>query len=95
MSYSRKIILNCPTGYSERLVTLVEEFVRDDVVFVGVVGYDCVRIEDIIDELVVGNGDREYDLLTSSHPNQSLEQAIEFADSLTGECEGPAQVVEL
>ena len=96
MPYGRKVVLHCPNGYQMRLDTLVEEFIQDGVVFVGVVGKNCERIEEKIDWLVIGDdGSRDYDLLTSSHPNQSLEDAIEFAESLTGELSGDAQVVEL
>src|SRR5258706_3664585 len=55
MPYARKIVLHCPGGYQPRLDEMVDEFVRDGVVFVGVVGEDCAKIEDIIDELVVGD----------------------------------------
>jgi hypothetical protein len=63
MAFARKIGLNCPRGYDSQLDGLVEDFIRDGVVFVGVVGTDCERIEDIIDELVAGDGSRDYDLL--------------------------------
>lgn len=96
MSYAKKIVLHCPNGYTMQLDSLVEEFVRGGVLFVGVVGKDCSRVEDIVDELVVGNGDRSYDLLTSSHPNASVEEAVAFARSLQLELEGEeVQVVEL
>ena len=96
MTYAKKIVLHCPNGYETRLDVLVEEFIRDGVMFVGVVGEDCSRVEDIIDELVVGNGDRDYDLLTSSHPNESVEEVVEFARSLALEFQGQeVQVVEL
>jgi hypothetical protein len=96
MAYARKIVLHCPTGYELRLDALVEEFIRDGVAFVGVVGRDCSRVEDIIDELVVGDGSREYSLLTASHPGESIEEALAFARSLSLELEGAeVQVVEL
>ena len=95
MPHAKKIILHCPRGYEPRLDALVEEFVRDGVRFIGVVGPDCAKVEDIIDELVVGDGSREYDLLTSSHPEQTIEQTVAFAQSLTGDFKGEVQVVEL
>ena len=95
MPHPKKIVLHCRTGYTPRLDALVEEFIRDGVVFVGVVGVDCAKVEDIIDEIVVGFGDRDYDLLTSSHPNESVGDAVRFASSLTGEFEGEAYVVEV
>lgn len=94
MPHPKKIVLHCRDGYSPRLDALVEEFIRDGVIFVGVVGTDCAKIEDIIDELVVGLGDQDYDLPTTSHPDESVEDAVCFADSLTGEFKGIAYVVD-
>lgn len=88
-------MLHCPNGYELGLDPMVEDFIRDGVVFVGVVGKDCSKVEDIIDQLVVGDGSRDYDLLTSSHTGKSLNEAVEFAKSLTGEFAGDVQVVEL
>ena len=69
---------------------------RDGVTFVSVVGHDCTRVEDIIDELLVGDGTREpYFMLTSSHPGETISQAVEFAQSLTGEYAGDVHVVEV
>jgi len=76
---------------------MVEQFLADGVSFVGVVGEDCERVEDIIDELVVADGsDAGHFILTSAHPGESVEAAIEFARSLSGEHGGSeVQVVEL
>lgn len=96
MPYAKKIVFHCPNGYDDRLDAMVEEFFRDGVIFVGVVGKDCEKVEDIINELVVGDGSREYELLTSSHPGETVCQAVAFARGLTGEFEGnEVQVVEL
>jgi hypothetical protein len=96
MPYGRKIVLHCPTGYHELLDQMVEQFIQNRVAFVGVVGEDCARIEDIIDELVVGDGsDDSRFILTSSHPGESLAQAVEFALSLRAEYAGEVQVVQL
>jgi len=96
MSHQKKIVLHCPRGYQPRVDTLVSEFMRDGVAFVGVVGHDCARIEDIIDELVVGDGTREpYSMLTSSHPDETVADAVEFAETLTGEYAGEVHVIEV
>ncbi|WKB56035.1 hypothetical protein [Eleftheria terrae] len=96
MPYATKIVLHCPTGYHVALDQLVEQFITDGVKFVGVVGHDCERVEEIIDELVVGDGsDPRRFLLTSSHPGESVAEVVEFARLLSSEYLGDAQVVEL
>lgn len=97
MPYPKKIVLNCAGGYRMELDALVEQFIQDGVLLVAVVGKDCGKIEDIIDDLVVGDGSdgRRY-ILTSSHPGQTVDDAISFARSRTGEFEGEeVQVVQL
>jgi hypothetical protein len=96
MPYARKVVLHCPRGYRMELDALVEQFLAQGVAFVGVVGEDCSRVEDIVDELVVGDGSNEGRfILTSSHPGESVDEALEFARSLTGEYSGEVQLVEL
>ncbi len=77
------------------LEPLVEEFIKAGVIFVAVVGKDCTKVEEIIDELVVGDGSRAYDPLTSSHPNESVDEALEFVRSLSLNFAGPVQLVTL
>ena len=43
------------------------------------VGKDASRIEAIIDELCVADGSRDYDMLTASHENETLEDTIDLA----------------
>lgn len=96
MPHPKKIVLHCPQGYRPSIDTLVSEFMRDGVSFVGVVGPDCAKVEDVIDELVVGDGTRDaYFILTSSHPDETIAEAIEFAESLTGEYAGDVHVIEV
>jgi hypothetical protein len=96
VAYGRKIVLHCLAGYKPELDRMVEDFIRDGVAFVGVVGEDCAKIEDIIDELVVGDGsDESRFILTSSHPGETIDDALDFAKSLTLEYEGEPQVVVL
>ncbi len=96
MRYKNKVVLHCPNGYKHELDGMVEDFIASGVSFVGVVGKDCSLVEDIIDELVVGDGsDEGRYILTSSHEGESVEDAIEFANSLTSEFEGESQLVEL
>ncbi len=96
MAYAKKVVLHCPSGYKTCIDALVEDFIRDGVMFVGVVGKDCSRVEDIIDELVVGDGNRECYILTTSHPDEQVADAVKFAVSLGLEFEGQeVQIVEV
>jgi hypothetical protein len=96
MAYLQKVVLHCPAGYKRELDDLLERFIADGVKFVGVVGEDCSRVEDIIDELVVGDGsDQQRFILTSFHDGETVAEALEFARSLTGEYAGEVQLVEL
>ena len=53
-------------------------------------------VEDIIDDLVVGDGsDPNRFILTSGHESESVEEALDFARSLTGEYAGEVQLVEV
>ena len=74
---------------------LVEDFLRDGVKMVAVVGTDCEKVETIIDELVVGEArDPSRFMLTSSHPGESLDQVLAFVSSLSAEYSGRVQIVE-
>jgi hypothetical protein len=96
MAKRRKIILRLIPGNENRLEPFVEQCLRDGVKFVAVMGDNCARIEELIDELVVGDGsDDGRFILTSSHPDERLESVIDFASSLTGEYEGEVEVIEL
>jgi len=95
MPFARKIILKSTAGYRPELDTLVQQFIADGVKFVAILGVDASRVEDIIDEICVGDGSQpDYDLLTSSHPSESLAEVVAFSDSLTGDFAGEAQIVE-
>jgi hypothetical protein len=60
-----------------------------------VVGPECSRVENLIDDLVVREDDRDCFMLTSSHPDESIDEAIGFARSLAGEYAGAVQLMQL
>ena len=84
MQYAQKIILHAPPWHSPRLEAFVEKCIQDEVVLVCVIGNDCARVEDVIDELVVGDGsDPGRFLNTTSHPNESIDEVRKFAEAWT------------
>jgi hypothetical protein len=93
MQFAKKIVLHSLAGYRPELDGLVERFKMAGVKYVGVVGVDACRIEEIIDELCVGDGAAPFDMLTASHPGESLQDAVRFAESLQLDLAGTVQVV--
>ena len=93
MAYATKIVLHLLSTQRQGLDELVEEFMRDGVRYVGVVGPECAFVEDVVDWICLGpcDGTREsYDMLSAWHDDETLEDAIDFADSLSGDYEGHA-----
>jgi hypothetical protein len=96
VTYAKKVVLRSRWGYHPGLETLVAAFRRDGVVYVGVVGKDCDLIEDIIGEMYDGDSaeDDAANLLTSSHVDGTIEEAVSFARGLDGKYSGEVEVVE-
>lgn len=82
---SPKLILQCGrSAYPlPEIKHLVERFLADGVQLVAIVGLGCATMEELIDELVVADAaDPSRFVLTSSHPDESLEEVIEFVHTL-------------
>jgi len=95
MATSSKIILHSLHGYRSELDAIVAQWIQERVSYVGVVGIDASRIEDIIDELCIGDGSKPYAMLTASHgSDETLQDAILLAEQLSGELTGDVRVVE-
>jgi hypothetical protein len=90
--------LRAPPWYSCELEEFVEKCIQDRVVLVCVIGNDCARVEDAIDQLVVGDGsDPDRFLITTSHPNESVNEVRKFAAAWTLDVDpaGPVQEIRL
>ena len=95
MTTSRKVVLHSLHGYRPELDAIVAQWIQERVGYVGVVGIDASRIEDIIDELCVGDGSNSYFMLTASHgSDETLQDAIHLAEQLSGELAGDVRVVK-
>jgi hypothetical protein len=94
MGYAAKIVLQLPISNPDLLPSFVETCIRDGVTLIAIVGEGCRKTEDIIDELIVGDGSDKsrFCVSTTSHPGETVEEVMEFASVL--EPEG-AQAVEL
>lgn len=95
MAGIRKIVLHSRHGYRPELDSMVAQWMQEKVGYVGVIGVDAARIEDVIDDLCVGDGSNPYFMLTASHDkDESLEDAVFLAEQLSGELAGGVRVVE-
>jgi hypothetical protein len=95
MAASRKIVLHSLHGYRPELDAVVTQWIQERVGYIGVVGVDASRIEDVIDDLCVGDGSNSYFMLTASHgPDETLQNAILLAEQISGELAGDVHVVE-
>jgi hypothetical protein len=98
MQYAQRIILHAPPWHSPKLEAFVEKCIQDKVVLACVIGDGCAKVEDVIDELVVGDGSNPSRFLnTTSHPNESITQVRAFAEAWTLDVNStlPVQVVRL
>ena len=92
----KKIVLYCPHGYQAKLDSLVIAWVADGVKYVGVVGLDASKVEDVIDELCVGDGSKSYPMLTASHgADETIDDATLLAEQFAGDFGDHVRVVIL
>ncbi len=96
MPLARKIILHAPISDEALLDAFVEQCLHDGVSLVAVVGPDCSRVEDVIDEIVVGDGsDPTRFLCTTSHPDEPFEDVMNMAITWEFERGDPVEEVRL
>lgn len=96
MTFAPKIILHSPVSDEALLDEFVEECLKSKVSLVAVFGPDSRCIEDVIDEIVVGDGsDANRFLCTSSHPDEPLEEVINMAETWESELGGLVQQIRL
>ena len=95
MATSRTIVLHSLHGYRPELDAIVAQWIQEQVGYVGIVGVDASRIEDVIDDLCVGDGSNSYFMVTASHgPDETLQDAIFLAEHFSGELGGDVSTVE-
>ena len=77
---SKKVVLVSHNGYRPEHDALLGELLQRRIEIFCAVGKDCRRWEDVMDELVTGPvGDTVHFVLTTSHPDESIDQVVAFA----------------
>ena len=80
MTYAPKLVLQLPVSNLDLLEPFVDTCIRDGVVLIAIVGEGASKIDDLIDELVVGDGsDRSRFINTTFHPKETVAEVMEFA----------------
>lgn len=96
MTFARKIVLHSPVSDESLLEPFVEQCLHDEVSIIAVFGRGSRRLEDIIDEIVVGDGsDPDRFVCTSSHPDEPLDDVLNMLSSWEMERGDPIQEVHL
>lgn len=93
---SRRFVLHCPNGCQPRLSAVVEQLLRQGLVFVVVVGKDCHEVHAAIEALAATKEvNRSKNLYVTSLPGETVEAALAFARSFDGEHREDVAVLEL
>jgi len=96
MAFARKLILHSPVSDETLLEGFVDACLRDGVSLLAIVGPGSARLEDVIDEIVVGNGSGpDRFLCTTSHPNDDLDTVRNMTRHWEMERNEPLQEVRL
>jgi hypothetical protein len=90
-----KIVLISENGYNPEHDSLLMSFLDQKIQLFCAVGKDCELWEEIMDELAVGNGEQSRYITTTSHPNESVEDVIEFAKMFNSHSTNEVQVVRI
>jgi hypothetical protein len=104
-AYANKVVVHSRSSDSVALAHWVEQWLRDGVSYVGVVGVNASALEDVVDwtciELSLRDGrepggDDGYDILTAFHQaDECLDDAIELARSIGDHPDAPICIVEI
>lgn len=78
---TKKVILHSTSEFDEKYDFLLKRLIDEKILLFCTVGKDCELFHDIMDELIVGDGATEldFDMITTWHPDETIEEVIEFA----------------
>lgn len=96
MSTAKRVVLVSKQGYDESHDSLLEELIARRIEVFCAVGKDCQLWEEAMDELLVGpHGEGDHLILTTAHPDESVEDVVEFAKSLVLKAPSDVEVIEV
>ena len=90
-----KFVLISESGYSKEHDKLLLNLLDQGYELFCAVGKDCEVWEEIMDEFSVGDGSNPRYITTTSHPDESIEDVIEFAKLFSINKESDVDVVRI
>lgn len=90
-----KVVLVSKSGYDEKYDELLSSFLDREFELFCVVGKNCEKWEEVMDEIAVGDGANSRYIITTSHPNESELEVIEFAKNFVTETKSEVEVVRI
>jgi hypothetical protein len=80
MNCARKVVLVSRSTYRSDHDALLNSLLRRRILLFCAVGVDCERWEEAMDWVCVGpDGGGDRDVVTTSHPRESVSEVVEFA----------------
>ncbi|WP_449240162.1 DUF7684 family protein [Devosia neptuniae] len=97
MTYSPIILLHAPLHTSPKLANFVADCISSNVRLICVLGPDCERVHDVIDEIIVGDGSgaEGQDITTTWHTDETVAEVREFARQFAAGSRFPNAVQEI
>lgn len=90
-----KFVLISESGYKKEHDKLLQSVLDQRYQLFCVVGKDCEIWEEIMDELSIGDGSNPHPITTTSHPDESVKDVLEFAHMFKIEKESGVEVVRI
>ena len=93
---AKKVILVSSVIYESGYDELLESLVKRNIELFCAVGKDCEKWEEALDWLCVGDDGRGTVFInTTSHPKESLEKVIDFANQWKIKGSGKIQIIRI
>ena len=90
-----KVVLISESGYSKVHDELLVSFLNEGYELFCAVGEQCELWEEVMDEISVGNGSNSRYITTTSHPDETEKEVIEFANNFCTNIVSGVEVVRI
>lgn len=94
-NHGNKVVLVSKTGYSPAKARILRELIHEPIALFCAVGQDCRMWEEAMDGLCVGDGSHPVFIPTTSHPDETLEDVVEFARLFSIDEDRGVRIVEI